>query len=183
MYRLVWLIVSGGGNSGKAIGGRTMLNIIQSKMEKLKSGVAYPALSFAMLVAALPMSAHAQSQTSAEPEKAVETIIVTGSRIQRRDADSVGPVLTITGADLRNSGAASIGDVLQKLPAAGVSLNSNGTQGTSYGASSINLRYLDGLKNSDCLTALSAWAWSEWDRVSWIRGSFARYKRATYPSF
>ena len=148
MYRLIWLIVSGGGNSRKAIRGRTMLSIIQSKMSKLYSGVAYPALSIAMLAAALPMSAHAQSQTSAEPERAVETIIVTGSRIQRRDADSVGPVLTITGADLRNSGAASIGDVLQKLPAAGVSLNSNGTQGTSFGASSINLRYLGGAEGS-----------------------------------
>src|SRR5690606_29941109 len=39
-------------------------------------------------------------------------------------------------------------DLLQRLPSAGVSLNSNGTQGTSYGASSINLRYLGGAEGS-----------------------------------
>ena len=78
----------------------------------------------------------------------VEEVIVTGSRIQRRDADSVGAVLTLTAEDIRNSGSTSVGDLLQKLPSAGVSLNSNGTQGTSYGASSINLRYLGGAEGS-----------------------------------
>ncbi len=75
-------------------------------------------------------------------------IVVTGSRIQRRDADNVGPLLTITADDIAKSGASSVGDLLQKLPSAGVSLNSNGTQGTSYGASSINLRYLGGAEGS-----------------------------------
>lgn len=75
-------------------------------------------------------------------------IIVTGSRIGRKDADSVGPVLTVTSEDIAKSGTSSIGDLLQKLPSAGVSLNSNGTQGTSYGASSINLRYLGGAEGS-----------------------------------
>ncbi|WP_168453552.1 TonB-dependent receptor [Sphingopyxis microcysteis] len=75
-------------------------------------------------------------------------IIVTGSRIGRKDADSVGPILTVTSEDITKSGTSSIGDLLQKLPSAGVSLNSNGTQGTSYGASSINLRYLGGGEGS-----------------------------------
>lgn len=75
-------------------------------------------------------------------------IIVTGSRIGRKDADSVGPILTVTSEDITRSGTSSIGDLLQKLPSAGVSLNSNGTQGTSYGASSINLRYLGGAEGS-----------------------------------
>ena len=57
-------------------------------------------------------------------------------------------MLTLTAEDIKNSGATSIGDLLQKLPSAGVSLNSNGTQGTSYGASSINLRYLGGAEGS-----------------------------------
>jgi outer membrane cobalamin receptor len=38
--------------------------------------------------------------------------------------------------------------LLQHLPSAGVSLNTNGTQGTSYGASSINLRYLGSSEGS-----------------------------------
>lgn len=88
------------------------------------------------------------AQTAPEPEATVDEIVVTGSRIQRRDADSVGPLLTLTAEDIVNSGAVSVGDLLQRLPSAGVSLNSNGTQGTSYGASSINLRYLGGAEGS-----------------------------------
>ncbi|MDB5705993.1 MAG: TonB-dependent receptor [Sphingomonas bacterium] len=88
----------------------------------------------------------AQDPAVAEPEAA--EITVTGSRIRRKDADAVGPLLTITSDDIAKSGATSVGDVLQKLPVAGVSLNSNGTQGTSYGASSINLRYLGGAEGS-----------------------------------
>ena len=69
-------------------------------------------------------------------------------RVRRRDANSVGSLLTITSDDIAKSGASSVGDLLQKLPSVGVSLNSNGTQGTSYGASSINLRYLGGAEGS-----------------------------------
>lgn len=78
----------------------------------------------------------------------IPEILVTGSRIARRDANSVGPVFTITAQDLKASGASSVGEILQQLPSAGVSLNTNGTQGTSYGASSINLRYLGGAEGS-----------------------------------
>jgi iron complex outermembrane receptor protein len=108
------------------------------------SGSAVAALSIGLL--AVPTTGLAQ--TAPEPESTVDEIVVTGSRIQRRDADSVGPLLTLTAEDIRNSGAVSVGDLLQRLPSAGVSLNSNGTQGTSYGASSINLRYLGGAEGS-----------------------------------
>lgn len=99
---------------------------------------------------AWPAMAHAQAadeDVTADADPAGD-IIVTGSRIGRKDADSVGPILTVTSEDIAKSGTSSIGDLLQKLPAAGVSLNSNGTQGTSYGASSINLRYLGGAEGS-----------------------------------
>jgi iron complex outermembrane receptor protein len=99
---------------------------------------------------ALAPSALAQDTPAPSGDAQVESadILVTGSRIQRKDADSVGPVLTITAEDIEKSGTASVGDLLQRLPSAGVSLNSNGTQGTSYGASSINLRYLGGSEGS-----------------------------------
>ncbi|MEI9849895.1 MAG: TonB-dependent receptor [Sphingomonas sp.] len=88
-----------------------------------------------------PSPAQADSAESGE-------ITVTGSRIQRRDADAVGPVLTLTAEDIEKSGVPSVGELLQKLPSAGVSLNSNGTQGTSYGAAAVNLRYLGGAEGS-----------------------------------
>jgi len=106
-----------------------------------------------VLAIAMASPAFAQQATPVAPEAAATEapaaeIVVTGSRIRRRDADSVGPVLTLTNEDLAKSGSVSVGEILQKIPAAGVSLNSNGTQGTSYGVSSVNLRYLGGAEGS-----------------------------------
>lgn len=95
-----------------------------------------------------PAAAQQLAATPAPDAPEVGEVVVTGSRIQRRDAATVGPLLTITADDIAKSGSVSPGDLLQKLPSAGVSLNSNGTQGTSYGASSINLRYLGGSEGS-----------------------------------
>lgn len=81
---------------------------------------------------------------AAVPEK----IVVTGSRIARRDAESTAPMTTLTREDLRFAAPTSVGDLLQAMPNTGVSLNSNGTQGTSYGVSSINLRYLGSAEGS-----------------------------------
>lgn len=120
-----------------------------STLRALCAGTAYAAL----LAGGLAAPAFAQTSTTpatvqADEPVAMETIIVTGSRIQRKDADTVGVVTTLTEQDIKNSGAGSVGELLQKLPSAGVSLSSNGTQGTSYGASSINLRYLGGSEGS-----------------------------------
>lgn len=78
----------------------------------------------------------------------LDEIVVTGSRIVRRDALSVGPLTTITSEDILNAAPVSVGQLLQDLPGAGVSLNSNGTQGTSFGVSSINLRNLGSVEGS-----------------------------------
>lgn len=78
----------------------------------------------------------------------IDEIQVTGSRIVRRDADAVGPLTTITQDDILALAPVGVGDILQSLPAAGVSLNSNGTQGTSFGVSSLNLRYLGTVEGS-----------------------------------
>lgn len=75
-------------------------------------------------------------------------ITVTGSRIARKDATSVGPLSTLTNEDIAAAAPTSAGDILQSMPSVGVSLNSNGTQGTSFGVSSINLRYLGSAEGS-----------------------------------
>lgn len=107
------------------------------------AGISLGALAWPTLVQAQEAAGESASDADSGGD-----IIVTGSRIGRKDADSVGPILTLTSEDIAKSGTSSIGDLLQKLPSAGVSLNSNGTQGTSYGASSINLRYLGGAEGS-----------------------------------
>lgn len=90
-------------------------------------------------VSALLAASHIASAQNADT---VEAVTVTGSKIARKDADSVGPLTTLTAQDVKNTASFSVGDILQKLPDAGVSYNSNGTQGTSFGSSSISLRYL-----------------------------------------
>ncbi|PIC00293.1 TonB-dependent receptor [Caulobacter sp. X] len=112
----------------------------------LRAGAAYAALMAGMITA--PAMAQVATPAATPSTDVVEEIIVVGSRIQRKDADSVGVVTTLTEQDIKQSGAGSVGELLQKLPSAGVSLSSNGTQGTSYGASSINLRYLGGAEGS-----------------------------------
>jgi len=96
------------------------------------------------------------AETSVQPQAPVQRddtaelteIVVTGSRIQRRDATAVGPLTTVTAEDMALAAPTSVGDLLQSLPSVGVSLNSNGSQGTSFGVSSINLRYLGSAEGS-----------------------------------
>ncbi|HYE49046.1 MAG TPA: TonB-dependent receptor [Azospirillaceae bacterium] len=98
------------------------------------------------LAAAAALLALAPAPATAQAE--LEEIVVTGSRIVRRDALSVGPLTTLTNEDIRNAAPLSVGQLLQDLPGAGVSLNSNGTQGTSFGVSAINLRNLGSVEGS-----------------------------------
>jgi outer membrane receptor protein involved in Fe transport len=103
----------------------------------------------AALGAAASSAATAQQAPAAAGEaEELSEIVVTGSRIQRRDANAVGPLTTLTAADIEFAAPTSAGDLLQALPSVGVSLNSNGTQGTSFGVSSINLRYLGSAEGS-----------------------------------
>lgn len=97
-------------------------------------------------LAALGASISAIAQEGAQP--LVEEVVVTGSRIARRDADSVGPITTISSDEIASIAPLGIGQILQSLPATGTSLNSNGTQGTSFGVSSVNLRYLGTVEGS-----------------------------------
>ena len=118
----------------------------KTMLRGLRNGAAIAALTAAgVLTTGVATPAMAQA---AAPAASVDAIIVTGSRIARKDAEVVGVVTTLTAEDIRGSAANSIGELMQKLPSAGVSLNSNGTQGTAYGASSINLRYLGGSEGS-----------------------------------
>lgn len=106
------------------------------------------ALAFAGLAAGLGAGPAVAQEPAPGDAAGMEEVVVTGSRIQRRDADSVGPLTTLTADDIALTAPTSAGDLLQALPSVGVSLNSNGTQGTSFGVSSINLRYLGSAEGS-----------------------------------
>ena len=102
----------------------------------------------ATLGGATSLAATAQAPAANPDDEVLSEVVVTGSRIQRRDASAVGPLTTLTADDIAFAAPTSAGDLLQALPSVGVSLNSNGTQGTAFGVSSINLRYLGSAEGS-----------------------------------
>ncbi|HYS81477.1 MAG TPA: TonB-dependent receptor [Anaeromyxobacteraceae bacterium] len=76
-----------------------------------------------------------------------EEIVVTGSRIRRKDLTTPAPVAVLSKEQIQASGKVSLGDFLQSLPEQGAALNTNVNNGGS-GASRINLRGLDGTSTS-----------------------------------
>ena len=105
-------------------------------------------LAFVQAVHAQTAPATAAAPLANTADATPDVVLVTGSRIVRRDAMTAGPMTTLTKDDIAFTAPTSVGDLLQAMPNVGVSLNSNGTQGTAFGVSSINLRYLGSAEGS-----------------------------------
>jgi iron complex outermembrane receptor protein len=76
-----------------------------------------------------------------------EEIVVTGSRIRRKDLTTPAPVAVLSKEQIQASGRTSLGDFLQSLPEQGNALNTQTNNGGS-GATRINLRGLDNATSS-----------------------------------
>jgi iron complex outermembrane receptor protein len=118
---------------------------------------------------AAPQDVPPDSATEAEGE----VIVVTGSRIRTDPLDKQSPVLQLSREELERTGLASVGDILQQLPASGGAINgkfnSSGNfgfppdgGGIGAGAIEADLRYL-GSKRVLVLV----------DGVRWVNGSSA----------
>lgn len=104
---------------------------------KIKKRPLVHAISLAFGAASIP--AYAQD---AAQEEAVEKIQISGTRILREGAIAPSPVTVISGEDLLSTGAISIGEALNDLPALTSTFslaNSGGTIGTA-GMSLLDLR-------------------------------------------
>ncbi len=94
------------------------------------------------------LSAQAQTATSTPSGDAVETVIVTGSRIARANLDQPVPVSVISNVQIENAGTTDLGDILALNPALGFKGTTRGTDGTgstglsTAGISNIDLRNL-----------------------------------------
>lgn len=64
----------------------------------------------------VPQTLHAQQSASAESEREVEEVVVTGSFIRNSQFTNASPVETITQDDLWQSGAANLGEYLRDMP-------------------------------------------------------------------
>ena len=91
------------------------------------------------------------SEAGTARRSATEEIVVTGSRIRRKDLSTPAPITIINREQIANSGRVSIGDFLQALPSQGNAVNTtinNGGDGTTQ----INLR---GLGSQETLVLLN----------------------------
>ena len=87
-------------------------------------------------------SAQSASGTSAEQ---LETVVVTGSRIRRAEAETAQPVAVITREDIENQGFQSVADILQNTTVTGappISRASPLSAGENAGGTFISLRNL-----------------------------------------
>jgi iron complex outermembrane recepter protein len=83
-----------------------------------------------------------QSPVAPEADRTrLDTVQVTGSRIRRTDFETSQPLLVLTRDDIERTGITTIGDILQRIPAAGSALNTTFNNGGT-GATEIDLRNL-----------------------------------------
>src|SRR5260221_4566922 len=89
-----------------------------------------------------PGAAPAPAAAPAPERKASgEEIVITGSRLRRKDLTTPAPVTVINRQQISSSGIASIGDFLQQMPEQGGGTNTNVNNGGD-GETQVNLRNL-----------------------------------------
>jgi iron complex outermembrane receptor protein len=109
---------------------------------ELATLVALSSLVFSMSVTAAD-APNGPTPDAGAQGSGIETVIVTGSRIPRLAAQGPAPVTTITAEDIRNSGYATVADVMSGLTQnLGALDNNQDTNGFSPGAQAVDLRGL-----------------------------------------
>jgi iron complex outermembrane receptor protein len=112
-------------------------DLVRAVMRVLTAGGA----TIAAVVAGHTASAQIAPAAASE---GLETIVVTGSRISRTDAETPAPIQILTAEDLKESGFTTVSDVLRNLTA-----NGQGTLSSSFpgafagGATGVSLRGLN----------------------------------------
>jgi iron complex outermembrane recepter protein len=93
-----------------------------------------------------PVPAAAPGAEEAGAPKMGEEIVVTGSRVPRKDLNTPAPVTVMTKEQWQQSGKLTIGEFLQSLPEQGnapnFQLNNGGATYTAQGATNVSLRSL-----------------------------------------
>lgn len=122
------------------------------RRNKLAATVKYALMAGLASATALPE--HGRAQTPPREESTtLETVVVTGSRIRRVDMETASPVFVIDQQAIERTGAATIGDFLQDIPAiSGAATNPSVNNGGGDGAATVSLR---GLGDSRTLTLLN----------------------------
>ena len=97
---------------------------------------------FLSLIAALPAAAPGASfAEQADPAMEIEEIVVTGSRIQRRNLVSASPVTQVDADELLFQGTVRVEDMVRTLPQVYSAQNTSQSNGAT-GTATLNLRNL-----------------------------------------
>lgn len=101
-------------------------------------------LSIAASTVALSQGAMAQTANPEASEKAttVDTVVVTGTRIRRPNAQSAAPIVTMDKQELQFQGVMNIEDALNRLPQVRADNNQFGAGFDNGGQAKVNLRRL-----------------------------------------
>ena len=103
------------------------------------SGAVVVAIALGFCLAVAP--AQSQIADAAEDDTEVEEVVVTGTRIARKDFSSISPIATIDRTEMTLSGAANIEDLLNALPQIVPAFNRT-SNNPGNGVAQINLRGL-----------------------------------------
>ncbi len=98
-------------------------------------------VALAFLLPTGKVAAQGTPDAAAAAEEKTEEIVVTGSRIRRKDLTTPAPVTVISRDQIVQSGKVSIGDFLQSLPEQGNAINTSVNNGGD-GATRVSLRSL-----------------------------------------
>ncbi|MDP6537454.1 MAG: TonB-dependent receptor [Gammaproteobacteria bacterium] len=112
---------------------------MSSKKQKLANAIKIAvAVNAGLLSATTATTSFAQDEALEE----LEEIIVTGSRIPRRDLDGPSPVSIYDRSNIEQSGATSIGQMLREIPAVAGGAQSTNINNGGSGSQNISLRGL-----------------------------------------
>jgi outer membrane receptor protein involved in Fe transport len=98
-------------------------------------------------MAAMAGLASAVSQSAlAQSEATIEEVVVTGSRLVRRDLDAPSPVVVISDAQLRTAGNVTVEETLNEMPQLASDNTSSVNSGGGSGILTADLRGLDAVR-------------------------------------
>jgi iron complex outermembrane recepter protein len=81
---------------------------------------------------------------AAESTETIQEVVVTGSRIRRVESETANAMIVIDQKQIQDSGYATVGDLLQRLPSvSGSATNPSLNNGGGFGESTVELRGLD----------------------------------------
>jgi iron complex outermembrane receptor protein len=107
--------------------------------------------SAAAVAAALAWSAAMAQEAPVAP---MQKVIITGSNIKRADSEGTAPVAVITAQDIKDSGAATVADLLRNVPGMGANNNTDFGSGSGF-AKGVATAALRGLGSTSTLVLLN----------------------------